>query len=155
ARPSPDGKYLLVVRHHRPYSYTLTVQSFPKAVEVWDRSGKVVHTVADLPLADNVPIEGVPTGPRSYTWRPDRPATLVWVEALDDGDPAKKVPHRDRVMTLAAPFTDKPGQLTLTEHRYAGIQWSEKGLALVSDYEREKRRRRVFQFDPDGKGEAV
>src|SRR5207248_1808109 len=61
-QPSPDGRYFLVVRVHRPYSYVLPSMAFPKKVEVWDRNGKVVHYLADLPLAERVPIEGVPTG---------------------------------------------------------------------------------------------
>jgi hypothetical protein len=59
---------------------------------VWDTKGKLVYKVASLPLADQVPIDGVITGPRSVRWRPNEPATLVWVKALDDGDPKKKVP---------------------------------------------------------------
>jgi pyrimidine operon attenuation protein/uracil phosphoribosyltransferase len=49
-----------------------------------------------------VPIDGVITGPRSVRWRPNEPATLVWVRALDNGDPKKKVPHRDSVLMLKA-----------------------------------------------------
>ena len=49
---------------------------------------------------------GVPTGPRQVHWRPTAPATLVWAEALDGGDPRKKTAPRDRLLTLAAPFTD-------------------------------------------------
>lgn len=108
ADPSPDGKYLLVARVHGPYSYVLPYSHFPKEVEVWDRAGKLVHKLASLPLADGVPTEGVPTGPRSYQWRPTEPATLLWAEALDSGDPKAKVPHRDRVLMLKAPFATRP-----------------------------------------------
>src|SRR5262249_37590572 len=88
--PAPDGQHILVARLHAPYSSRHPASAFPKEIEVWDRPGKMVHKVASLPLADQVPIEGVPTGPRSYQWRPTEPATLVWVEALDDGNPKKK-----------------------------------------------------------------
>ncbi len=57
-----------------------------------------LHTVASLPLADRVPIHGVPTGPRDHSWRATEPATLVWAEAQDGGDWNVKVPHRDKVM---------------------------------------------------------
>jgi dipeptidyl aminopeptidase/acylaminoacyl peptidase len=148
--PSPDGRYLLVVTQHRPWSYVLPRSSFPHTVEVLDRTGKRVHRVADLPLADSVPIEGVPTGPRTVRWRPTAPATLVWVEALDGGDPARKVPHRDRVVSLAAPFTGEPAELARTEHRFFRLEWADKGQALLADYDRERRRRRVFLLDADG-----
>jgi dipeptidyl aminopeptidase/acylaminoacyl peptidase len=149
-QPAPDGEHLLVSCTRRPYSYLLPASAFPREVEVWDRTGKVVHKLASLPLADQVPIEGVPTGPRASHWRPTAPATLVWVEALDDGDPKKKVPHRDRVLMLKAPFTAAPTELARTEHRYAGLTWGETGgLALLRDYDRERRWSRTFLLTAD------
>src|SRR5262249_37935829 len=64
--PAPAGNHFLIATIHRPYSYLLPAGSFPRLVEVWDRGGKSVYKLADLPLADQVPIEGVPTGPRNY-----------------------------------------------------------------------------------------
>jgi len=150
AEPSPDGRYLLVARVHRPYSYLVPHTAFPKEVEVWDRSGRMVYKLASLPLHEHVPIEGVPTGPREYTWRPTEPATLVWVEALDEGDPRKQVPHRDRVLMLKAPFTGSPIEVLKLEHRFAGLRWGEKGgWAFVSDYDRRRRWVRTFLISPD------
>jgi len=150
ASPAPDGKLLLVARGHRPYSYLYTSLSFPKEVEVWDRGGKVVHKLASLPLADAVPPEGVPTGPRSYHWRPTAPPTLVWTEALDGGDPKRKVSHRDRLLMLAAPFTGQPVELLKTEHRLMGTYWGERdGLLQVGDYDRDRRWRRSFLLSAD------
>jgi dipeptidyl aminopeptidase/acylaminoacyl peptidase len=140
ADSAPDGKHLLIARLHRPFSYLYPEFAFPKDVEVWDTNGKVAYKLASLPLADQVPIGGVPTGPRNYRWRPTAPATLVWVEALDGGDPKKKVPFRDRALMLNAPFTESPREIIQTEQRFAGAQWGEKGgLLLVSDYDRDKR----------------
>jgi hypothetical protein len=34
---------------------------------------------------------------RNMSWRSDKPATLVYAEALDGGDPATKVDFRDEV----------------------------------------------------------
>jgi dipeptidyl aminopeptidase/acylaminoacyl peptidase len=148
--PSPNGQYLLVARVHRPYSYMVPHTAFPAEVEVWDRSGRRIHTLASLPLQEHVPIEGVPTGPREYAWRPTEPATLVWVEALDDGDPRRRVPYRDRLLMLKAPFTDSPVEVMKLEHRFAGIQWGETGgWALVRDYDRNRRWRRTFLITPD------
>ena len=107
-RPSPDQKHLLVGWLHKPYSYQLPATDFPQEVEVWDREGKSEYKVASLPLAEHVPLAGVRTGPRSYQWLPDKSATLTWVEALDGGDPKEKVPHRDRIVLLSAPFSGQP-----------------------------------------------
>ncbi len=46
-------------------------------------------------------------GPRDVRWQPLHPARLVWTEALDGGDPRAKAAHRDRIMTLAAPFAGR------------------------------------------------
>ncbi|MBI4664490.1 MAG: S9 family peptidase [Verrucomicrobia bacterium] len=141
--PAPDGKHLLIERLHRPYSYLRAYFRFPKAVEVWTRDGERVETLADLPLAEQVPIDGVPTGPRQYSWQATEPKTLFWVEALDGGNPKTKVPHRDRL--LLKPLGGAAVEMSKTEHRFSGIEWLEKEeLALLSDYDRDRRWSRTF-----------
>lgn len=138
--PSPDGQYFLVSRIHRPYSYLHPITSFARDVEVWDARGRTVYTLAKLPLAANVPIEGVPTGPRSYNWRPTAPASLVWVEALDSGDPDRKADHRDRILMLSAPFQGAPVEVFRTEHRFSGLTWIDRSdWVMVRDYDRNRR----------------
>jgi len=153
--PSPDGQHLLVVTNHKPYSYLLPAGSFPKEVEVWDRTGKVEYRLASLPLADQVPLDGVPTGPRSYNWRANEPATLVWVEALDGGNSRRPAPVRDKVMLFKAPFSGKPTELAKTEQRFAGIEFGEKGgWAFLRDFDRNRRWNRTFLINTDNPGEA-
>lgn len=155
ASPAPDGVHLLVARIKRPYSFLYPADDFPKDVEVWDTKGKLIHKIASLPLQDQVPIDGVPEGPRAYSWRPTEPATLVWVEALDKGDPKAKVPHRDHVLMLKAPFTGAPTELVKLEDRYAGWQWFERGgLAFANDYNRDTRRIRTQLVSVDDRSVA-
>ena len=40
----------------------------------------------------------------AYSWQPLHDARLIWTEALDGGDPRKKVAHRDKVMSLDGPI---------------------------------------------------
>ena len=149
-RPAPDGQHLLVETIERPYSYVVTAARFPLRIEVWNRSGKVLHRVAQLPLADRVPIHGVRTGPRRLSWRATEPATLIWAEALDGGDWNKKVPARDRVMMHKAPFAGSPVELTRTKHRYAGIGWGQQpSFALLYEYDANRQWKWVFAFDVD------
>ena len=101
---SPDLGYILVNRLKRPYSYSVPLYGFSRTYEVWDMEGALVHLLADLPPAENVPINGVPTGPRSVEWMTHKSSTLIWVEALDEGDPEKEVPFRDQYLTLPSPF---------------------------------------------------
>lgn len=153
--PAPDGEHILISRLRKPFSRLLPVSDFARDVMIWNRDAQTVFTLAHLPSGEGVPIEGVRTGPRNYRWRPTAPATLVWVEALDGGDPKNTASHRDRVLTLAAPFGGKPVELLRLEHRYAGMTWGEHdGMAFVSDYDRDRRWRRTFlcQFDQPGVG---
>jgi len=153
ARISPDGKNLLVTTLHRPFSYLHAAREFPKEIEIWDLTGKVLHKVASQPLADRIPINGVATGPRSILWRPTEGATLMWVEALDGGDLKNKVPNRDRLVALKAPFSGEPREVVKTEQRFSGLQFFEKGgRAFVEDSERQTRRVRTFQIEIDDPG---
>ncbi|MGQ0733132.1 MAG: prolyl oligopeptidase family serine peptidase [Acidobacteriota bacterium] len=148
--PSPNGSYVLVSRVRRPYSRLVPYASFPSTVEVWDRKGSVVHKVADLPVADTVPNGGVLPGPRGYQWQALAPAMLVWVEALDNGDPKRQVSHRDKIVSLAAPFTAAPVELARTEYRYAGLSWTDGGVAVLTENDRARRWTRTWLIDKTG-----
>ena len=157
--PSPDGQYLLVTRLKRPYSYLYPFSSFPKVIEVWDLKGQVVQSIADLPLQDSVPIEGVPTGPRSVRWVPTEPSQLVWVEALDGGDPKKKVPFRDQVFLSSVGRDNERIASRKVEHRFAGVSFFETGTnVLLSDYDRDRKWSRTVLtqiVSPDGDPKVV
>lgn len=131
--PSPDGEYLLVEQLHRPFSYQVPASRFPRLIEVWNLDGRVVHTVADLPLADNIPVAfgSVATGPRSVGWRADAPATLAWAEARDGGDAAAEAEVRDELFVLEAPFTGQATSLAELSQRFGGVLWGDGERALV------------------------
>lgn len=148
--PSPDGQHVLVKAVHKPYSYVVTHDRFPRDVEVWSVAGVPEKTMASLPLADRVPVHGVPVGPRDFAWRSNDPATLVWAEALDGGDWKAKVPARDKVMMQKAPFSNAPTEITRTEQRFTGMAWGEKAnVALLHDYDDNKHWRRTFAINVD------
>jgi dipeptidyl aminopeptidase/acylaminoacyl peptidase len=145
---SPDGKYIHVSMVRRPFSYLFPSSRFPKSQEIWDSNGKLVTKLQETPLLDNIPAQGVQTGPRGYQWIPIEPATLSWVEALDGGDPKNKVTPRDKMMKLDAPFTGSPTEILKTEHRYQGRSFGEKdGVMFYYDYNRDTQRRRMFVTD--------
>jgi len=146
---SPSGQYFLMVEVERPFSWLVTARSFAKDVTIRNSSGELISQIARLPLADAVPIGGVPTGPRRYTWNPTEPHTLVWVEAQDGGDPRRTVPHRDRVLSLGAPFSDEPTELARTEFRFGGISWTEQGTALLTETDRRTRWTRTWVLGTD------
>ncbi len=138
--PSPNGRYLLAERLHRPYSYLFPYERFPRQTVVLDVRGRSVATIADAPLADALPVEGVPTGPRDIAWQPNVPASLVWWEALDGGDPRTPAKERDRLMlaTLAKP--QAPIELARTAGRGERVTWLDRDeRAFVTEYDRDTR----------------
>ena len=151
AESSPDQNFLLVETLHRPFSYMVPLYRFPRRVEILDLNGKLVRQIADLPLAEEVPIArgSVPTGPRSFGWRADAPATLCWTEAQDGGDARAKAEIRDKVFTIAAPFKGRtPKPLATLAFRYSGIRWGNDGLALVSESWWRSRSIRTWMIQP-------
>lgn len=151
--PSPSGEYVLLTTIEKPFSYLMTYRSFPRKIQVWNIDGSGndahVHMVADLPMDENIPIEGVRLGPRSVDWKSSVSATLVWTEALDGGDPNKKVDHRDRFMTHAAPFSDHPPvELLKVQHRAFGMSYfSDPSIVITTEYDRDRRWIRTLMHD--------
>jgi len=148
--PSPDGNYIIVTRIKKPYSYSLPYSGFARAYEIWSKTGDVVKVVADLPPSEGIPMNGVPTGPRSLDWQPLKPAMLIWTEALDGGDPEKDVPFRDRMLTQPAPFTAEPKEVLKLQHRAAGLAWfTTPGMAFASESNWKKRWRTTYLVNID------
>ncbi len=145
---SPSGKYLLVERLVGPWSHAVPAWRFAHEVEVWSKKGKKVATVASLPLADEVPVRGVPEGVRSVSWQATAPNTLFWTEALDGGDPMAEAEHRDRLMKQEAPFTGEPTEVWRAAHRlWSGGRWLDEDTLMLTERERMRRWRYTWLVD--------
>jgi dipeptidyl aminopeptidase/acylaminoacyl peptidase len=150
ADPSPDGKFLVVTILKAPFSYRVPYFLFARSIEVLDAKGQPVRKIADLPVSDDTPRQGVPKGPRSVEWQPLVDATLVWAEAMDGGDPIRKVPHRDKLMRLAAPFRSEPSEILKIQHRFTTLNWTAKpGQAMLTEFDRSRRWRTTCLIELD------
>ncbi|HYF02685.1 MAG TPA: prolyl oligopeptidase family serine peptidase [Patescibacteria group bacterium] len=138
---SPDQQNILKTVLKRPFSYRVPYSYFSRETVVTDLSGKLLKTIADLPISDEIPTHGVPSGPRSVQWQPLHKAKLIWAEALDEGDPLKKVPYRDKVMTLDIyKKENSPREILKVEHRFAGFEWGAgQDEILLHEYDRDRR----------------
>ncbi len=132
---SPDKKYLLLRKVKKPFSYTVPANGFPAEVQITDMTGKLVKTIADLPSAETAPSgnDNVQLAPRSFEWRDDEPATIVWCMPLDSGLIKKQADYRDAVYALAAPFNGEARELFKTKMRYRGTSWGNADLAIVTE----------------------
>ncbi|MEM1002082.1 MAG: S9 family peptidase, partial [Bacteroidota bacterium] len=147
---SPDGSYIMITKTKRPFSYLVTYGRFPYETNIYNSEGTFVSQVNDVPL-DEVRPKGfmaTRTGKRSMSWRADHPATLVYAEALDEGDPANEVEFRDAVYQMKAPFTGDTKLILKTKQRFSGIQWGDESLAIAIDYWWNTRNLKVYMFNP-------
>jgi len=147
---SPDGQYIMVTKIKRPFSYIVTYGRFPSESIMYEASGKKVKSVNDVPLDEVRPKGFMSTriGKRNMQWRGDKEATLVWVEALDKGDPEVKVDYRDVVYELNAPFNEQPKEILKTKQRFSGIQWGDDNNAIAYDYWWNTRNLKTYHFNP-------
>ena len=132
---SPDGNYLMLTTIQKPYSYIVPLNRFPMTSTVYDKNGNLVKVVNETPLNEIMPkgFSSVREGKRNISWRDDQSATLVYAEALDGGDQAKKVEYRDEIFVWDAPFNTAPKSFFKTQQRFNGIDWSNGNVAIVSD----------------------
>ena len=146
---SPDEKYLLVQTIRRPFSYRVPYDYFTRKTEVWDANAQRVVTVADLAISDDIPRQGVPTGPRAVRWQPLYEARLIWTEALDGGEPRKKV-GTSRPRHGAGKPLSQVGlpEVMETQHRFGGFEWlAQKDQALATETDRDRRWRTTALVD--------
>jgi len=153
---SPDNKYLLVEKIHKPYSYQVPYYRFPKDFEIWDIEGNFLRTLASRPIQDEIPIGGTYIGPRRIMWQPFKDAALVWVEALDMGDPKVNVPNRDMIVRILSPTSTAVEELFRTEHRLSSINWSEEEDEMIyTEYDRDKLWKKSWLFKINGKPSLI
>jgi dipeptidyl aminopeptidase/acylaminoacyl peptidase len=152
---SPDGTRLLVQRLRRPFSFRVPWVWFARSTEVWDAAGASRAVIADQPVSDEVPRQGVPTGLRLVGWEERAPATLTWVEALDGGDPVAPAEFRDRVFRLTAPFDAVPRQAFDVRHRCLGwYDLDTPGQVLMVEHDRDRRWLTTWWCDLDAPRES-
>ncbi len=147
---SPNGDYVMVTTVEKPFSYLVPFYRFPSTSTIYTRGAEKVETVLEVPLIEDLPVGfmAVRKGRRSLQWRSDQPSTLVFAEALDEGDPKNEVEYRDEVKQLDAPFNGTPVTLLKTINRFAGIQWGNEELAVATDRWWNSRNTLTYLFNP-------
>ena len=147
---SPDGNYVMVSTVEKPFSYLVTYRRFPSKTIIYAKDAKKIETVLEVPLIEDLPkgFMSTRTGRRNLSWRNDKPATLVYAEALDGGDPEKKVAYRDEVFQLEAPFNGNPKSILKTINRFSNIRWANDNLAIANDYWWNTRNTKTYVFNP-------
>jgi len=147
---SPDGRFVMLTNLKKPFSYIVPYFRFPMTSVVYDNQGKEIKTVNEVPLLEIMPkgFMATRTGKRNMSWRKDEPATLYFVEALDEGDPMKTVAYRDEIFLWNAPFDMPAVSLAKTSQRFESILWGNKEIAVISDYWYDTRNTKTYLINP-------
>lgn len=147
---SPDGNYVMITTIQKPFSYIVPLNRFPMKSYVYDLAGNEIKMVNDVAISEVLPkgFMAVRKGPRNMNWRSDKSASLVYVEALDEGNPENKVEFRDAVYLWDAPFSTAAKILTKTTDRYAGIIWGNETTAIMYDNWYDTRNTRTYLINP-------
>ena len=154
---SPDGSYVLINTVERPFSYLVPYYRFPSKSIVYTKEAQKVETIVEVPLIEDLPKGFMATreGRRNISWRNDKPATLVYAEALDGGDPEFDVEFRDEVFMLDAPFSGTPKSILKTINRFGNIQWGNDKVAVAVDSWWNTRNTKTYTFNPSDESQPA
>ncbi|MCK8520519.1 prolyl oligopeptidase family serine peptidase [Aquimarina sp. D1M17] len=148
---SPNGQYVIATEIQKPFSYIVPYRRFANETKLHNTNGEVLKTLNKVPLTEVLPkgFMSTRTGKRSISWRADKPASLIWVEALDKGDPEEKVEFRDEIFQLDSPFTSSAKSILKTINRFGGIDWTnDENYAIAYDYWWNTRNTKSYVFNP-------
>ena len=147
---SPDGKFILISIIQKPFSYLVPYYRFPMKYAIYSSKGKELTVLHEVPLIEDLPkgFMAVRTGPRNFSWRSDRPSDLIFVEALDGGNPEKDIKYRDEIFEIGYPFKQNKVSLLKTINRFYRIDWCSDTLALGYDYWWNTRNTKTYVFSP-------
>lgn len=156
-RFSPDGSYVMVSTVEKPFSYLVPYRRFPSKTSVYDKNGTLVNTILEVPLIEDLPkgFMACRTGKRSFSWRGDQPASLIYCEALDGGDPENEMEYRDELFQLDAPYTGDGKSLMKCKNRYSYVEWGNDNMAIGHDYWWNNRNTKSYIFNPSNNTQEV
>ncbi|MBL4648210.1 MAG: prolyl oligopeptidase family serine peptidase, partial [Aureispira sp.] len=147
---APNGEYVQVMTMQPPFSYLVPYSRFPHLSTLHTKDGSLIKVINEVPLIEDIPkgFMSVRKGRRMLQWRSDHAASLIWAEALDEGDAGIEVPFRDAIYEWAAPFDTKPKLILKTINRFDSIEWGTDTFAIAHDYWWNTRNTKVYQFNP-------
>jgi len=154
---SPNGKFILIDFVKTPFSYIVPYNRFPTETHVYNLNAELIKVIDDAPLLEELPkgFMATKTGKRNFRWRSDKPSTLTYTMALDDGDPSNKIDFRDALYQWEAPFNTPPSYLTKVKNRISGVYWGNSETAVITDRWWNTRNTKTYIFNPsDSKSQA-
>ncbi|WP_333795885.1 alpha/beta hydrolase family protein [Rheinheimera sp.] len=134
---SPDGRYLLVQHFADEIQPGVMLNRLAREYQIVEiANGKVSAILPKLQTDQQGAREAdsAASGPRLLQWRPDAPATLVWVQSLEPRGHKVAAQYRDAVMSLAAPFNELSQELFKSQWRLHQLYLSAYGRLIYTDF---------------------
>lgn len=153
---SPDGQYFIAEHLTGTFSYSLPYSLFPSEFKLYQSNGTLVKVIESRPLQDKMSIsfDAVEAGKRAISWRDDKPHQLFWVQAPDQGDPAKPSEFRDVLYLMKEDFSSSY-PIDSLKYRFGGIQFHSDKLAIVQDSWRKNRQTQTYAIQPGNPEQAA
>ncbi|KAL7466167.1 hypothetical protein ACHAXS_006457 [Conticribra weissflogii] len=156
---SPSGRFLLV-HLTTQFSYSVPLRRFGTLIQLWDLESDQVVEVASLPVDDEIPLshDACSRHPRAFHFHPCEDHKIIFVEAVDGGDPENAAVdgERDVVYTRQVLIDDSNDGNTLSlgekmklvglEWRFSDLEFCESGLGVVDSYRWKDRMERKWIF---------
>lgn len=149
-RFSPDGSYVLITEILPPFSYIVPYKRFSKSIKIYDKNGSFIVEFIRHPSIETIPrgFASVQSGKRNIEWRSDKPASLFWSEAIDNGNSLLKAEFRDIAFQLDAPFNGDSIEILRTKDRLLKIHWGIDTLAVAYTINPTNRILNTIKFNP-------
>lgn len=157
---SPDGNYVSISTLEKPFSYIVPYRRFASKTTVFSKKATPIKVVLEQQLLEELPKGFMSTqkGPRNFGWRNDKPSSLYYVVALDEGDPSREVQFRDEVFEWEAPFDKGARSIIKTKNRFSRILWGNDKVAVAIDRWWNSRNTKTYVFNPSnpsGEGKII
>ena len=130
---SPNGRFILIHEHLRPFSATLPYTRFPGrwyVYDIFERTSTELHRYDSVDLLSG----WVQAGKRLFEWHPFYDDTLVYVIALDGGNPNLESKYRDGIKLLNYPFKGDGSDFFKTEQRFRKIIFIDKNAFVYEEF---------------------
>lgn len=142
---SPDNQFIFVDQVIQPYSYLVPVANFSRRQDIYTMQGQVVVNVQQQAVHES---RNIRSGLRHLAWRPDKAATLYWLEKHTDKA------YKEALWQWTAPFTAQAEKLHDLAWRFKQIQWSNSELVVLYEADSSTKQERAW-FLPQGFGQAA
>ena len=156
ARPSPDGRFLLITELREPFSLRVPYRGFAKTFSVIELGSGDIHYQLQSRSSENEgdDDEHPAPNPRLLHWQGE--ANLVWAQSEpgSKADKQNKDPKdnnsgwRDNIWQLAPPFSAQPTLVGNTPWPIRSLQWCDDDKLLITQYRRSKQQIRRSLLTP-------